>query len=92
MITDSVVSWFMGTLGGILGTVPHLPDPIIEAFGSTLGQLTAIGVHVSNFGPLVPFAALGYALVITAAFWAVTITIQVTRIVASFVTLGGGSV
>ena len=90
MITAFFI-WLLGTVVVLVfGLFPDLPSPEPLLGGTESG----IGYVVSSAGALsfwVPFGAAGSALVVVAGVAVIAFGIKLARIVASFLTLGGGS-
>lgn len=92
MITEAIGNWFLALVASLIGLVPALPaaaTSALDSFPTTLGNVVA---YIGLFGPVAPFSQMAIALGINLAFWVIAILLQGTRIVLSYVTLGGGGV
>lgn len=89
MITDFVVSWF-GRFVGWLGGLVSLPDP--PAFLGTLaGYVQQAAGYVASTGAWMPWGLLLAVIAAYAACLTAGVVVKLARIVASFLTAGGGS-
>lgn len=91
MITEAVGDWFLYLVAGVFSLLPDTSpeqEASWQAFG---GHLSEVVDYISKFGPIVPFEQIGIAAVVLSAAALTALSIQGARIVASFVTLGGGA-
>lgn len=89
MVTDALLSVVAGIVHTLLGTLPQIPVPdwlsaISDGASLISGYANGLGVWV----PIPLILAVASALI---AAWLIGFGIKVARIVASFLTLGGGS-
>lgn len=90
MITKFFI-WLMGqTAQLVLSLFPTGPDPSssISSATSGIGQVFSWAAALGNW---VPWSAVGPALVVVGGALVTAGVIKLVRIVASFLTLGGGS-
>ncbi|MDM7856666.1 hypothetical protein [Cellulomonas alba] len=92
MITSAICNWFLHTLAAMLAWIPALDQSTQNFLNSVPGQVTTVMSHVGYFSPLVPFDQLSMALGVILVFWVISLGVQGTRIVLSFITVGGGGV
>ena len=89
MVTQGILAayaWFVSFLGGLISF------PAVPAFvGDAAGYASTVGGYVSSTGAWIPWPILGAVLSAYAACLAAALIVKTVRIVASFVTLGGGS-
>jgi hypothetical protein len=90
VITGLLVHLLAVTLSGIASLMPSFPGPA-AVFGPITDGLSTVAGYVGSLSFWLPFGALGTGLVVLAGLGAVALTIKLVRIVASFLTLGGGS-
>lgn len=90
MITAALMWLLGGFVTVVFSLFPPLPDPapILGNVTSGIGQVFASAASLAFW---VPFGATGAAIALVAAVAAVAFGIKLVRIVASFLTLGGGS-
>lgn len=89
MITDAVVGWaaaFVSWLGGLI-VLPTVPT----FFGDLAGYVTTAASYVYGTGAWMPWTVMVTVIGVWATCLVVALTVKVVRIVASFLTLGGGS-
>jgi hypothetical protein len=92
VIVDFLI-WMMSTVvelvAALIGLIP-VPDPapVISAVNGSVGVVFDAAGALAFW---VPFGATGAALLVVAGCAGVAFGIKVVRIVASFLTLGGGS-
>lgn len=92
MIADLFI-WLLGTVVQLVAWLIDLiplpdPDPILSGISGGIGSVFAAAGALSFW---VPFGAAGAAVLLVAAVAGVSFGVKVVRIVASFLTLGGGS-
>lgn len=89
MITEALMSVMLGMVGAMVGLLPdgEAPSWVTDA-GETLSSVLAYAAPVGNWLPL---QLAGTVLVAFLACVAAGFGIKVARIVASFLTVGGGS-
>lgn len=92
MITEAVANWFLGLVAGLVGLLPEPSAGAVEASESFTGRLDQVISQVANLGPIVPFEAIAVSAGVMFAFMGFALVFQVSRIVLSVATLGGGSV
>lgn len=89
MVTDWLIELFASLVGTILSWMPTFPVP--EWLSSADGALATVLTYAGSMGAWFPSGlAVTVALAILAAY-VVGFGIKIVRIIASFVTLGGGS-
>ncbi len=90
MITDAVLMWLSDFFVGLIGTLPDFNSP--AWLTDTLPDgIQTVGQYASKMGPWIPYDAVGLVLATVAAIVGIALAIRLVRIVASFLTLGGGS-
>lgn len=92
MIIDFFI-WLLGTVVQLVAWLIDLiplpdPDPILSGVSGGIGSVFAAAGALSYW---VPFGQAGMAVLVVAAVAAAAFGIKVVRIIASFLTLGGGS-
>lgn len=90
MITRTVVEWFLQAVTWIVEGLPQMPANIEAFFDDFLVRLEQLVGIVGVWGYAIPWNIVGFS--ITVSLWGVgiAITVKLVRIVASFLTLGGG--
>lgn len=90
MITAAIMWLLGGFVTLVFSLFPPLPDPgpILANVQGGIGSVFSSAASLSFW---VPFGATGAALALVAAVAVVAFGIKLVRIVASFLTLGGGS-
>jgi hypothetical protein len=87
-----IVEWLLRLLAWIweqlLAQVPVVPVPSWFADAGT--ALTGVTSHIGGLGAWFPFGLLGTVLAAFFTILAVGFSIKILRIIASFLTLGGG--
>ena len=90
MITEFFI-WVMGqTASLMLMLFPAGPTSGSTESGLTTGLGVVLG-YAAGFGSWVPWAAIGPAILVVLGVLLAASVIRLVRIVASFLTLGGGS-
>lgn len=92
MITEAVANWFLTGVAAMVGLLPEPSSDMVAASGQYTGSMSQVINQVANLGPIVPFGHIAAAAGILAGFLAFALVLQVSRIVISISTLGGGSV
>lgn len=89
MVTDAIINIFSNFLSFLVGliSVPAAP----EFLGDIGGYLDTASSYVSGTGYWIPWAILSAVFAAWAIALVAMVTIKGIRIVASFLTLGGGS-
>lgn len=90
MITEAMLVLLGLFVRTVFGLFPPLPDPA-PILGNVTGGVGQVFAQAAALAYWVPFPATGAALAVVAAVAAVAFAIKLVRIVASFLTLGGGS-
>lgn len=89
MITD----WFLNLLGsivtGLLDTLPHVDVP--DWLASASEGASTIAGYGAGLGVWIPAPLIMGVVLTLLATWLIGFGIKAVRIVASFLTLGGGS-
>lgn len=90
MIVLTIVEWFLGAVTWILEGLPKMPPDIEAFFNDFIVRIEQLVGIVGVWGYAIPWEMVG--LSITVSLWgvAVAIAVKLVRIVASFLTLGGG--
>lgn len=89
MITGAIVSWF-GAFIGWLGSLLSLPTP--PAFlGDLAGYVATAAGYVASTSVWMPWSVMVAVLAAWAVCLAAGFAVKLVRIVASFLTAGGGS-
>lgn len=94
MITDALIDFVTTFVSWLLDTLPTVDLPGIltgTGPGTVGGFLASLGPTASSFSVWLPLPALIGALALVLTAVGVSVAIKVTRIVASFLTAGGGS-
>lgn len=89
MIFEGIINAVAGIVSFIAGLMPEFDTP---AWLTTIAA--KIDLVVANMAPLgvwLPFGAAGTAVTLVLAAVAVAVIIKLVRIIASFLTLGGGA-
>jgi len=82
-LLDRVVAWMLSGLG-------ESPDWLDGLGVDGAARIQDVLDQVARWGFLVPFDTLNVVFPIALAGWGISITIRLVRIVASYLTLGGG--
>jgi fructose-1-phosphate kinase PfkB-like protein len=94
MITDAAIRAVGAVLDWMLGVLPTATMPV-EVVGSgdgtVAGFLSSIATTAASFSVWLPLGALVSALTFVLTAVLVAVTLKLARIVASFLTAGGGS-
>lgn len=90
MITHLLIVAVGGFAKVVLHLFPPLPDPG-PILGGVNGAVGTVFSYAAGFGAWVPWGAVAAALGVVVAMLAASAVIKLVRIVASFLTLGGGS-
>ena len=89
MITGAIAGWF-GAFVGWLGGLVSLPTPP-AFFGTLQGYAVTAGGYVANTGVWMPWTVIATVLGAWVTALAAALIVKIVRIVASFLTAGGGS-
>ena len=88
-----IFEWILGLLGsalhGLFGLMPHVDVP--GWLTSISGPIGTVFAQAASMGVWFPMGLLGTVTAAVFAAWLVGFGIKLVRIVASFLTLGGGS-
>lgn len=89
MITEALISWVTGFIGWIVErfAVPEVPSWLTGA----PAQISDLGAKLAGTGQWIPWEIAQTVLSAVALCIAAGITVKLVRIVASFLTAGGGS-
>ncbi|MEI8081427.1 MAG: hypothetical protein WCI74_06225 [Actinomycetes bacterium] len=89
MVTEWLMNTFSGTVAWLmmLVTVPAPPSWLADAGG----YIATVGTYVTGTGVWIPWALISAVLGGWAVVMVAMVAIKGLRIVASFLTLGGGS-
>ena len=89
MVTQGIVAayaWFVALLGSFVN-FPAVPSFVSEAAGFA----STIGGYVASTGSWIPWPIMSATLAAYGVCLAAALLVKTARIIASFVTLGGGS-
>lgn len=89
MITEWVIGVLVGAVHGLLGTLPVMTPP--AWLTGAAGNASTVMGTVNGMGTWMPWPILLTVSAACLTTWLVGFGIKVVRIIASFVTLGGGS-
>lgn len=92
MITEAVANWFLSIVAWLIALIPPLPGTVGTNLDQYEGRLDQVLEQVSYLSPVVPFDAIAQASLTLSVFIMIATVMQVSRIVVSVATLGGGSV
>lgn len=89
MITGALLHFIVDVVSAIIGVLPHVPVPSwLDGSNSAFGVVFQdAGLMSVWFPTTLAVTVLGAVLTI----WAAGFAIKIARIIASFLTLGGGS-
>jgi hypothetical protein len=90
VIVEGIVSVFAGLVGWIVGLFPSGASAAWLS-NSVAGAVGTVSDAMAGFGAWVPFGAAGNALQFIVVCLGISFAIKLVRIVASFLTAGGGS-
>lgn len=90
MITEAIATWFLNAVAWLVDLLPSPTAEMVSSGQSFTGRIDQVINQVANLSPVVPFEGIAVAAGVLFAFMAFAIVLQVSRIVLSFVTLGGG--
>lgn len=89
MITDALLNLLSWIVNGVLDAIPEVGVPgWLLSLSGMLGSLFDMG---ASLGAWIPWTLVGAVAGTVVATWAIAFGVKLTRIVASFLTLGGGS-
>lgn len=89
MVTEWIMSAFAAVVSTVLGWIV-LPE--VPAFiGEAPAFISEVGTYLHGTGAWIPWGLLGSVVAAVVVAFGVMVTIKLVRIVASFLTLGGGS-
>lgn len=88
MISEALIRFFMGFLNWFLGLLPtaNAPSWMVNASG----YLATVWSYGAGLGAWIPWSMVGTVLASVLVCVGIGFGIKVARIVASFMTLGGG--
>ena len=89
MITTYIVGWWGSFVGWLGGTV-HLPA-VPSFLGDLAGYVATAGSYVASTGAWIPWSLMVTVIGVWAACLGAGLAVKVVRIIASFLTAGGGS-
>jgi hypothetical protein len=89
MITKALLDFLTGLLGVVIGWLPTSPPP--GWVGNTAGMVASLMDYGSGLGAWINWPLMGIVAATIGGVMLLSFGIKVTRIVASFLTLGGGS-
>lgn len=89
MVTESVIGLVVGFVTWIIETVPAPAVP--DWFDDANAGLSSLANVMGSVAVWIPVGLIGLVLTVWVVTWGVAIGIKVVRIIASFLTLGGGS-
>jgi uncharacterized membrane protein YccF (DUF307 family) len=88
-----ITEFFIWIAGGLVGSVAAL-FPTSDASATTTAAMSGVGTvmgYASGFGIWLPFGVMASCAAVVVGVLAVGLTIRLVRIVASFLSGGGGS-
>lgn len=89
MVVNAILSLFGSAIAAILGLIPHLSPPAwLSSVGSSLAVVTGA---LSGSTAWLPWSFLELGIALSLAGVGLAVAVRGFRIVASFLTLGGGS-
>jgi hypothetical protein len=89
MITEALMSVLSGFVNSVLGSLPTIPVPTwLSDLSSGVSTIAGYG---AGLGVWMPVPLIVSVVTTVVAAWLVAFGIKIARIVASFLTLGGGS-
>lgn len=91
MVTEALIevwTWFQVT---VIGWFPPLPAEAEAMFGSAPGNIQDVADGVSKLAPIIPFDVLSVCWNVLMVAILVALAIEIVRIVASYLTFGGGA-
>jgi hypothetical protein len=95
VITKLLIDCFLGVPTWLLGVLPSLSMPTFfqggTGSGTVGGFFSQLVGYFATWDNIFPFDQAGPAVAIVLSSLAIAATIKLARIVASFLTLGGGS-
>jgi hypothetical protein len=89
MVTEALMGVLGGLVHAVIGSLPTVPVPDWLSAGSA--GVSTIAGYGSGLGVWLPVSLIITVLGALIAAWLTGFVIKVARIVASFLTLGGGS-
>lgn len=89
MVTQLVLDWWASAIAFIGGLISLPPVPSFLA--DLPGYVSTAASYVASTGVWIPWALMGTVIGVWAVCLAAGLAVKVVRIVASFLTLGGGS-
>lgn len=89
MILEAIITAVVAVLSALGDLFPEMDTPAF--IGSISSQISSVTGQMAPLGNWVPFGAAGTALQLVLAAIAIAIVVKVVRIIASFLTAGGGS-
>jgi hypothetical protein len=94
VVTDAIVDVLAGFLAWVLDSMPDLAIPTFvtgTGEGTLSGTIASAVGAINGFGVYLPGSQIGGATALVLAGIIVGLAVKVVRIVASFLTAGGGS-
>lgn len=91
MVTEDLLglwTWFQVT---VIGWFPPLPPEAAAMFGDAPGNIQDIADGVSKLAPVIPFDVISVCWNVLMVAILVSLAIEIVRIVASYLTFGGGA-
>lgn len=89
MVTDALLRLMESVVHGLLGALPEIPVPDwLVSISASAADIAAMGAGLGAWIPARLIVAVALTLL---AAWLIGFGIKAVRIVASFLTLGGGS-
>lgn len=89
MITDAILNFFLGIVGSLLSFLPtNAPPAWLTSIGGAVGTIYG---YSAQMGVWFPVTLVRNVVLATLAAMLTGFVIKVGRIVASFITVGGGS-
>ncbi len=91
VVTEWVIHALSSLIGYVLMVLPTFNEPSWAYDGTIDGGIQEINGFLTGMGAWLPVDALATAMTLMIGAVAVAVGAKIVRIVASFVTLGGGS-
>lgn len=88
MVTDAILDFLYNLIGTVLGALPTITVP---AWMDASGPLATVMTFAGSMGAWFPVPLLVTVLLAVLTAWGIAFAIKITRIIASFLTMGGGS-
>lgn len=91
MVTEGLLNLWAWLQVTVVGWFPPLPAEAAAIFGAAPGNVQDVVDGVSKLAPIIPFGVLTVCWNVLIVSILVSLGIEVVRIVASYLTFGGGA-